>query len=253
MYNTYFLRKDDEHSYSSTRERRYDEYKCTDLAKRKVVIPNVPKREKVRNELLKELDKDEHMFGPIREFKIIIRRTNCIAFIIYENRTIHKDVIDYYNRIKPLFHGVILFFEASFDYINPTELTYLDSNDYERRDVIISNVPIEHDNIDRRLYQLLQKNENMFGPIESLTLKRAQDSTEIAYVRYANINMHKEVIRYYNHVKVDFYGHRLFFEPAYNIRLKIMKHFDDKDIGGKYADTDSGLRCNNNLILLYLK
>ena len=229
MYKIYIQRKDD----SKPCDLRYE------FASRKVVISNLPKREKLRNELLKELDKDEHMFGPIREFKIIREETRCLAFIIYENRLIHKDVIDYYNSFQPMFHGVILRFETSFKHITATELTYLDPEDYEKRNVVISNVPIEPDNIDRRLYEFLQKTENVFGPIESLDLKRQRDSTETAFVQYTNVNVHKEVIRYYNHVKVDFYGHRLFFEPTSNIRRHLMKYLADKD-------NDSGLRCNNN-------
>lgn len=99
-----------ESGYHSNHSIRLDDYD-----RRKVVIKNVPSVD-VRDELLSELEKDEHMFGPIRDINLIEFPTHTAAYVVYENRKVHKDVIKYYNSIKVEFHGVRLVFEPAREY-----------------------------------------------------------------------------------------------------------------------------------------
>lgn len=86
----------------------------SNFEKRKVVIKNLPDDniDNVREDLLKLLEKDKNRFGPIQDINIMRNFTGkLIAFLVYENRRVHEEVISYYNEILCRLYGSTLVFE----------------------------------------------------------------------------------------------------------------------------------------------
>jgi hypothetical protein len=85
----------------------------SNFEKRKVVIKNLPDDEiDVREDLLKFLEKDKNRFGPIQDINLMRNFTGkLVAFLVYENRRVHEEVINYYNEILFRLHGSTLVFE----------------------------------------------------------------------------------------------------------------------------------------------
>ncbi len=95
-------------------------------------------------------------------------------------------------------------------------------DEYERRDINIHFVENRLDiDIEQELLNELKKDEAIFGPIEWFVFRfKRSKMTSTFTVRYANTQCHRDVIHYYNHIRLKFYGWTLFFEPSMEIRFK---------------------------------
>lgn len=74
-------------------------------------MPNEPD---IERELMRELMKDEDLFGPIKRFRV---SPSCYpvtrAFVHYVDEHVHEEVIRYYRILKPEIDGNTLIFEPS--------------------------------------------------------------------------------------------------------------------------------------------
>ena len=108
----------------------------SNFEKRKVVIKNLPDDEidNVREDLLKLLEKDKNRFGSIQDINIIRNFTGkLVAFLVYENRQVHEEVISYYNEILFRLHGSTLVFEPGnkpTQFLNDYPSTSLNRDDF---------------------------------------------------------------------------------------------------------------------------
>jgi hypothetical protein len=192
------------------------------------VVSNVPNKPNIDKEILRELEKDENLFGAIANLEVMAKsktsRTTSIN-VRYADQSVHDDVINYYRSLNPCFQGQSLVFKPSFRLmVNPEEsalkfvqLMNFNRNckDHEKRDVAIINLK-NVQNIVEEVLEEMQGDEELFGPIEMVKVVRSvnRNKSARAFIRYFDRSVHKSVIDYYITKKPRFHGTPIYFVPS---------------------------------------
>ena len=225
-----------------------------------MIILNVPNEPYIDKEILKELEKDENLFGAISRLKVVAKSSSSQTTNIsmqYADRSVHENVIRYYRWLKPQFHGQSLIFKPSFRSIEDLEesvfnnfVELMDFNrnckDHEMRDVAIINLK-NVENIFEEVFDEVKKDENFFGPIESFKVVRNIDRSKNAraFIRYFDRSVHKSVIDYYIKKKPKFHGLPIYFVPS---KCRILDDFKNMAYCVKDNGNEVYTSWNNNLI-----
>lgn len=176
----------------------------------------------VRMKLLKELNKEIDLFGPIAKLTLIKNNESVNAYVRYQDDELdHEKVVRYYTKFVILFHHNVLYFElldnTDDNSSTSTLKSYISESPLKNWSIVIYGLPCNHENVKDELLSELRKDEHMFGPIEKLKIvNKIRSTILLAFLIYNDPSVYMRAIKYYNQMRPEFYGNRLYFEPAWN-------------------------------------